>query len=115
MFDDETEPVPDEAAEAADVAEAETAEVETAEIETETELETGPSEGATPADDGDVVHPVHSPPIDADVVRAIEAIVLVATEPVPTDQLAQLLELPLTVVNEPVSYTHLTLPTNREV
>lgn len=38
--------------------------------------------------------------LDADVVRAIEAIVMVAVEPVPTDQLAQLLEQPLTVVNE---------------
>jgi segregation and condensation protein B len=38
--------------------------------------------------------------LDADVVRAIEAIVLVATEPVPTDQLAQLLELPLTVIDQ---------------
>jgi segregation and condensation protein B len=36
--------------------------------------------------------------IDADVVRAIEAIVLVAVEPVPTEQLAQLLELPHTTV-----------------
>ena len=39
-------------------------------------------------------------PIDAEVVRAIEAIVLVATEPVPTEQLAQLLEQPLTVVHQ---------------
>ena len=38
--------------------------------------------------------------LDADVVRAIEAIVLVATEPVPAEQLAQLLEQPLAVVNE---------------
>src|SRR6188768_947415 len=38
--------------------------------------------------------------LDADVVRAIEAIVLVASEPVPTDQLAQLLEQPLAVVNQ---------------
>jgi len=37
--------------------------------------------------------------IEVDVVRAIEAIVLVATEPVPTDQLAQLLEQPLAVVD----------------
>ena len=35
---------------------------------------------------------------DADTVRAIEAIVLVAAEPVPTELLAQLLELPVTVV-----------------
>jgi len=38
--------------------------------------------------------------LDADVVRAIEAIVLVAAEPVPTDQLAQLLELPLATVHQ---------------
>ena len=38
--------------------------------------------------------------LDAGVVRAIEAIVLVATEPVPTDQLAQLLEQPLAVVHQ---------------
>ena len=38
--------------------------------------------------------------IDADVVRAIEAIVLVAAEPVPTEQLAQLLEQPLVVVEQ---------------
>ncbi|MEI7754549.1 MAG: SMC-Scp complex subunit ScpB [Actinomycetota bacterium] len=38
--------------------------------------------------------------LDADVVRAIEAIVLVAAEPVPAEQLAQLLEQPLAVVNE---------------
>jgi segregation and condensation protein B len=38
--------------------------------------------------------------LDADVVRAIEAIVLVASEPVPTDQLAQLLEQPLAVVHQ---------------
>ena len=38
--------------------------------------------------------------LDADVVRAIEAIVLVATEPVPTDQLAKLLEQSLTVIDQ---------------
>jgi segregation and condensation protein B len=36
---------------------------------------------------------------DADSVRAIEAILLVAVEPVPADMLAQLLELPVNVVN----------------
>ncbi len=36
----------------------------------------------------------------ADVVRAIEAILLVATEPVPPDLLAQLLELPATTVED---------------
>ncbi|CAB4563450.1 MAG: SMC-Scp complex subunit ScpB [Actinobacteria bacterium] len=35
---------------------------------------------------------------DADTVRAIEAIVMVAVEPVPTDLLAQLLEMPITVI-----------------
>lgn len=38
--------------------------------------------------------------LDADTVRAIEAIVLVAMEPVPTDLLAQLLEQPTTVIDE---------------
>jgi segregation and condensation protein B len=37
--------------------------------------------------------------IDRDVVRAIEAVVLVATEPVPTGVLAQLLEQPAAVVD----------------
>ena len=36
---------------------------------------------------------------DADSVRAIEAILLVAVEPVPADMLAQLLELPISVVH----------------
>ena len=35
---------------------------------------------------------------DADTVRAIEAIVLVAMEPVPADLLAQLLEMPVSVI-----------------
>lgn len=39
-------------------------------------------------------------PVGADSVRAIEAIVLVAMEPVPTEQLAQLLELPAVTVDE---------------
>ena len=43
---------------------------------------------------------VSAAPPDADVVRAIEAIVLVAVEPVPTEQLAQLLEQPVGVINE---------------
>lgn len=38
------------------------------------------------------------PEVDADTVRAIEAIVLVAMEPVPTETLAQLLEQPLAVI-----------------
>lgn len=37
---------------------------------------------------------------DIDAARAVEAIVLVATEPVPTEQLAQLLELPVTRVHQ---------------
>ena len=40
------------------------------------------------------------PDAAADVVRAIEAIVLVATEPVPPDLLAQLLELPVVTVEQ---------------
>ena len=38
-------------------------------------------------------------PVDPDLVRAIEAIVLVATEPVETAMLAQLLEQPMTVID----------------
>jgi len=37
--------------------------------------------------------------IDAGTVRALEAIVLVATEPVPADLLAQILEIPVNVVD----------------
>ena len=37
---------------------------------------------------------------DADTVRAIEAIVMVAVEPVPTDLLAQLLEVPTHVIDD---------------
>lgn len=37
--------------------------------------------------------------IDAGTVRALEAIVLVATEPVPAELLAQILEIPVAVVN----------------
>lgn len=40
------------------------------------------------------------PELDADTVRAIEAIVLVAMEPVPTETLAQLLEQPLAVIEQ---------------
>jgi hypothetical protein len=36
----------------------------------------------------------------ADVVRAIEAIVLVASDPVPPDLLAQLLELPVATIEQ---------------
>jgi len=38
--------------------------------------------------------------LDADTVRAVEAIVMVAVEPVPTDQLAQLLEQPAALVEK---------------
>lgn len=37
--------------------------------------------------------------LDAETVRAIEAIILVAVEPVPTAQLAQLLEQPIVVID----------------
>ena len=38
--------------------------------------------------------------VDAEVVRALEAILLVATEPVPADLLAQILEKPTKVVEQ---------------
>jgi len=38
--------------------------------------------------------------LDAETVRAVEAIVMVAVEPVPTDQLAQLLEQPAALVEK---------------
>ena len=38
--------------------------------------------------------------VTTETVRAIEAIVLVAHEPVPTDLIAQLLEIPATTVDE---------------
>jgi segregation and condensation protein B len=38
-------------------------------------------------------------PLDAETVRAIEAIILVAVEPVPSEQLAQLLEQPIVVID----------------
>ena len=38
-------------------------------------------------------------PLDAETVRAIEAIVLVAVEPVPTEMLAQLLEQSIVVID----------------
>ena len=41
----------------------------------------------------------HRTPRDAETMRAIEAIVLVAVEPVPTVQLAQLLEQPIVVID----------------
>jgi segregation and condensation protein B len=47
-----------------------------------------------------VSDPSAVPGPDADTVRAIEAIVLVAMEPVPSEMLAQLLEQPITVVEQ---------------
>lgn len=38
-------------------------------------------------------------PLDAETVRAIEAIIMVAVEPVPSEQLAQLLEQPVVVID----------------
>lgn len=38
-------------------------------------------------------------PLDAETVRALEAIILVAVEPVPSEQLAQLLEQPVVVID----------------
>ena len=55
-------------------------------------------------DDRDEMHETDMPAADmpgapdADTVRAIEAIVLVAVEPVPADLLAQLLEMPIMVI-----------------
>ena len=42
--------------------------------------------------------PTVTNPLDAETVRAIEAIILVAVEPVPADVLAQLLEQPVAVI-----------------
>jgi segregation and condensation protein B len=50
--------------------------------------------------DDSVGAPTSGGALGADIVRAIEAIVLVATEPVPTEQLAQLLEQPAAVIDE---------------
>jgi segregation and condensation protein B len=59
-----------------------------------------PVDDATAADHavGEVMPPRPPGQPDADTVRAIEAIVLVAVEPVPVDLIAQLLELPANVV-----------------
>jgi segregation and condensation protein B len=61
-------------------------------------------EGSAEVSDGPPVEldvdPTGRPGDPADVVRAIEAIVLVATDPVPPDLLAQLLELPVTTVEQ---------------
>jgi hypothetical protein len=59
-----------------------------------------PVDDASAADHavGEVMPPRPPGQPDADTVRAIEAIVLVAVEPVPVDLIAQLLELPANVV-----------------
>jgi len=54
--------------------------------------------GVTDATEGG--EPTGRPGDPADVVRAIEAIVLVATDPVPPDLLAQLLELPVATIEQ---------------
>jgi segregation and condensation protein B len=54
--------------------------------------DTGPMGDTDPIEDGG------SDPLPADLVRAIEAVVMVASEPVPPQLLAQLLEIPLTAV-----------------
>ena len=47
----------------------------------------------------DLIVPEQPNPLDADTVRAIEAIILVAVEPVPSEQLAQLLEQPVVLID----------------
>lgn len=47
----------------------------------------------------DVPEPPRNTPVETETIRAIEAIVLVAVEPVPTEQLAQLLEQPILVID----------------
>jgi segregation and condensation protein B len=54
--------------------------------------------GPAPADNDAILTGLHGK-VDADLVRAIEAIVLVATEPVDPGMLAQLLEVPLATVH----------------
>ncbi len=49
--------------------------------------------------DEQLIVPDQPNPLDAETVRAIEAIVLVAVEPVPSEQLAQLLEQPIVVID----------------
>jgi segregation and condensation protein B len=56
--------------------------------------------GELDGEEPDDAAPTGRPDDPADVVRAIEAIVLVATDPVPPDLLAQLLELPVTTVEQ---------------
>ncbi len=47
----------------------------------------------------DVPEPPRNTPLETETIRAIEAIVLVAVEPVPSEQLAQLLEQPILVID----------------
>lgn len=47
----------------------------------------------------DMPEPPRNTPVETETIRAIEAIVLVAVEPVPTEQLAQLLEQPIVVID----------------
>ena len=47
----------------------------------------------------ELIVPEQPNPLDADTVRAIEAIILVAVEPVPSEQLAQLLEQPVVLID----------------
>ena len=49
--------------------------------------------------DEQLIVPDQPNPLDAETVRAIEAIILVAVEPVPSEQLAQLLEQPIVVID----------------
>jgi len=67
----------------------------------------GPADAEDPTERGELddaeaddTAPTGRPGDPADVVRAIEAIVLVATDPVPPDLLAQLLELPVATVEQ---------------
>ena len=49
--------------------------------------------------DEQLIVPDQPNPLDAETVRAIEAIVLVAVEPVPSEHLAQLLKQPIVVID----------------
>jgi len=49
--------------------------------------------------DDQLIVPDQPNPLDAETVRAIEAIILVAVEPVPSEQLSQLLEQPVVVID----------------
>ncbi len=57
-----------------------------------------PMTGSEPGDP--TAEPADASQIDPEHVRALEAVVLVSTEPVPTDVLAQLLERPAAVVED---------------